>query len=122
MRITITVGLLFFVLSTFGQNPIQVDRDNDGFISKYFGGSDYNDLDESIHPGVAWLGINQDINHNGMIDEEEALAFEDGNRNALADVHDLLFLLDTNSESGLFENKHLIDQLLAYYNHSCLGF
>lgn len=122
MRIAITVGLICLVAGLSAQTTSLVDRDEDGFISKFYGGNDYNDLDESIHPGVPFVGVNNDLDYNGIIDEHEAIAFEDQNRNALVDVHDLLILLYADESLTLPDRSHLIEQLVVYYNTACLGF
>jgi hypothetical protein len=122
MRKILTVGLICLVTGLYSQTTSSVDRDEDGFISKFYGGDDYNDLDESIHPGIPVVGFNLDLNHNGIIEEHESMDFEDQNRNALVDVHDLLILLYSDQTPSHFEHTHLIDQLVAYYNTSCLGF
>lgn len=122
MRVPMFAAAFFLNICLFGQNAAIIDRDDDGFISKYHGGNDCDDLDGDAHPGVIVLAYNNDANLDGIIDESESLSFRDRNSNSLVDVHDLLIVLL--GFSAITEEESLLEiaELARYYRYSCIGF
>ena len=127
------IGLCFLAQASYSQSrSLTQDFDGDGYLSYEHGGSDCDDLNFRINPGVDPNTDGSDCNCNGIADYQESV-FKNGdiNHSEKIDVADLKIILiefgteggssaDVNQDSKVDQND--IENMLATHNSLTYGF